>query len=147
VKPVRRRIVVLVIVGVVLLAGVLLVGFLPTRVDGGVEHQVRGFVDWLRGLGAPDWVDYDLMDFLANIGFFVPVGVIAALLLPWRVWWLAIPIGAALSGALELGQALFLPARYASLTDVLANTIGALIGALIGAAIRNLRMRRAPLPR
>jgi hypothetical protein len=146
VKPDRRRVLVLAIVGVVLLAGVLLVGFLPTRVDGGVEHQVRGFVDWLRGLGLT-WVDYDLMDFLANIGFFVPVGLIAALLLPWRVWWLAIPIGAALSGALEVGQALFLPARYASWTDVLANTIGALVGALIGAAIRSLRMRRVPSPR
>jgi VanZ family protein len=143
----RRRILVLAIVGVVLLAGVLLVGFLPTRVDGGVENQVRGFVDWMRGLGAPEWVDYDLMDFLANIAFFVPVGLIASLLLPRRVLWLAVPIGALLSGALELGQALFLPQRYASLTDVLANTIGATVGALIGAAIHQVRMRRAPWQR
>lgn len=138
----KTRIVVLAVVGAVLLAGVLVVGLLPTRVDGGVEVQVRAFVDALRAAGAPLWVDYDLIDFLANIAFFVPVGLIAALLLPRRLWWLAIPIGAALSAALELGQALFLPQRYASLTDVIANTLGAALGALIGAAIRSAGMRR-----
>jgi VanZ family protein len=137
-----RRVVVLAIAGLVLLACVLVVGLLPTRVDGGVEVQVRAFVDALRAAGAPLWVDYDLIDFLANIAFFVPVGLIAALLLPHRLWWLAIPIGAALSGALELGQALFLPQRYASITDVIANTIGAALGALIGAAILSAGMRR-----
>jgi VanZ family protein len=138
-----RRVVLLAIAGVALLAGVLVVGLLPTRVDGGVEVQVRAFVDALRAAGAPLWVDYDLIDFLANIAFFVPVGLIAALLLPRRLWWLAIPLGAVLSAALELGQALFLPQRYASITDVIANTVGAIVGALIGAAILSARMRRA----
>lgn len=134
-----RRIVLLACAGAAVLAAVLLVGLLPTRVDGGVEHQVRAFVDELRAAGLT-WVDYDLIDFVANIGFFVPLGVIAALLLKRR-WWLAIPLGAVLSGAIEFGQYLFLPDRYASITDVLANTIGAVLGALIGAAV--LRMRRA----
>ena len=136
----------LVLVGAVCLAGMLLVGYLPTPVDGGVEPTVRRVLAWLQSLGAPGWVDYDFADFVANIGFFVPIGLVAALLLPWRVWWLAIPLGAALSGLLELGQFLFLPARYASWTDVAANTAGALIGALIGAAIRAIRMRRAASP-
>ena len=147
----RRRIVVLGAVGAVCLAGVLLVGYLPSRVDGGVEPTVRRVLAWLQGLGAPEWVNYDFADFIANIGFFVPIGLIAALLLPWRVWWVAIPIGAALSGLLELGQYLFLPERYASWTDVVANTTGAVIGALIGAAIRAARSRasarRAASPR
>ena len=139
----RRRIIGLAAVGAACLAGVLLVGFLPSRVDGGVEPAVRRVLAWLQGLGAPEWVNYDFADFVANIGFFVPIGLIAALLLPWRAWWLAIPIGAALSGLLELGQYLFLPERFASWTDVAANTAGAVIGALIGAAIRAIRMRRA----
>ena len=138
----RRRIFLLVLVGAACLAGVLLVGFLPSRVDGGVEPAVRRVLAWLQGLGAPEWVNYDFADFTANIGFFVPIGLVAALLLPWRVWWLAIPLGAALSGLLELGQYLFLPERYASWTDVVANTVGALVGALIGAAIRAARRRR-----
>lgn len=138
----RRRVVLLVGLGVLLLAGVLLVGFSPWRVDGGVEHQVRAFVDELRADGWT-WIDYDTIDFIANIGFFVPLGVIGAALLPWRMWWLAIPVGAALSGAIELGQALFLPQRYASLTDVLANTIGVVLGALVAAAIRVTARRAA----
>lgn len=139
----RRRIVTLVLIGAACLAGVLLVGYLPTPVDGGVEPTVRRVLAWLQGLGAPEWVNYDFADFVANIGFFVPIGLVAALLLPWRVWWLAIPLGAALSGLLELGQYFFLPERYASWTDVAANTAGAVIGALIGAAIRAVRTRRA----
>ncbi|MEO8263374.1 MAG: VanZ family protein [Pseudolysinimonas sp.] len=139
-----RRVVLLIVAGVAVLAGALLVGLLPDRVDGGVAGPIRAFIDRLQASGAPVWVNYDLVDFVANIAFFVPIGLVAALLLPWRVWWLAIPIGAALSTALELGQALFLPQRYASATDVLANTLGAVVGALIAAAIRSVRMRRAP---
>jgi VanZ family protein len=139
----RRRIIVLAAVGVACLLGVLLIGYLPSRVDGGVEPAVRRVLAWLQGLGAPEWVNYDFADFIANIGFFVPIGLVAALLLPWRAWWVAIPLGAALSGLLELGQFLFLPERYASWSDVAANTAGALIGALAGASIRLVRMRRA----
>ena len=142
----RTRVVVLAIVGVLVLAGVLVVGLLPDRVDGGVEHQVRAFVDDLRAAGLT-WVTYDLVDFVANIAFFVPIGLLGALLLPQRVWWLAIPIGAGLSVALELGQAAFLPQRYASATDVLANTIGAVLGALLGVALRQITARQAASPR
>ena len=142
----RRRVVVLTLVGAACLAGVLLIGYLPSRVDGGVEPTVRRVLAWLQGLGAPEWVNYDFADFVANIGFFVPIGLVAALLLPWRAWWLAIPLGAALSGLLELGQYLFLPERFASVTDVLANSIGALVGALIGAGLRSISRRRAASP-
>jgi hypothetical protein len=142
--PPRRRIAGLV-AGIAVLAGALVVGLLPTRIDGGVERPVRAFVDALRDAGW-GWVTYDVVDFVANIGFFVPVGLVAALLLPWRVWWLAMPLGAVLSGALELGQALFLPERYASWTDVLANTAGTTLGALIGAAIRAATRRAAAPP-
>ncbi|MEO5921150.1 MAG: VanZ family protein [Pseudolysinimonas sp.] len=139
----RRRNALLALVSVVCLAGVLIIGYLPSPVDGGVEPAVRRVLAWLQGIGAPEWVNYDFADFVANIGFFVPIGLVAALLLPWRAWWAAIPLAAALSGLLELGQFLFLPERYASWTDVAANTAGAVVGALVGAAIRLVRMRRA----
>ena len=68
----RRRIIGLAAVGAACLAGVLLVGFLPSRVDGGVEPAVRRVLAWLQGLGAPEWVNYDFADFVANVGFFIP---------------------------------------------------------------------------
>jgi VanZ family protein len=142
---VRTRVVVLVIAAASLV-GVLVVGLLPNRVDGGVERPIRAFIDTLQAAGAPDWVNYDLVDFLANILFFVPIGLLGAVLLPRRLWWLAMPVGLLLSAALELGQAAFLPQRFASWTDVLANTLGAVLGALIGAAMRQAAARRRARP-
>ncbi|CAN5199684.1 hypothetical protein BH11ACT3_BH11ACT3_13130 [soil metagenome] len=81
-------------------------------------------------------MNYDFADFVANIVFFVPVGLIAALLLSRRLWWLAIPLGVSLSICIELGQLLFLPGRDASVTDVLANSTGTVIGAVIVPATR-----------
>jgi glycopeptide antibiotics resistance protein len=131
-----------VVVALVVLAGVLLIGFLPSPVDGGVEPLVRRVLAWLQGLGAPAWVDYDFAQAVANVVFFVPVGFLAALLLPRKLWWLAIPIGAVLSFAIEFGQLLFLPHRFASWGDVAANTIGAVLGAVIGFATRLAMGRR-----
>ena len=108
--PRSRRVLLLGVLAAASLAGVLLVGYLPSRVDGGVEPTVRQVLAWLQGLGAPEWVNYDFADFLANIAFFIPIGMIAALLLPWKVWWLAIPTGAALSGLLRT-RAVSVPAR------------------------------------
>jgi glycopeptide antibiotics resistance protein len=142
---VRTRVVVLVIAAA-LLVGVLVIGLLPNRVDGGVERPIRAFIDTLQAAGAPGWVNYDLVDFLANILFFVPIGLLGAVLLPRRLWWLAMPVGLLLSAALELGQAAFLPQRFASWTDVLANTLGAVLGALIGAAMRQAAARRRARP-
>jgi glycopeptide antibiotics resistance protein len=140
---VRTRFIAL-IAGALVLAGVLLIGLLPNRVDGGVERPIRAFIDTLQAAGAPGWVNYDLVDFLANILFFVPIGLLGALLVPRRIWWVAMPAGLVLSGALELGQAAFLPQRYASWTDVVANTLGAVLGALIARAIQAASRRRAP---
>src|SRR5688572_1782736 len=39
----------LAIAGAAVLAGVLVVGFLPSRVDGGVEPAVRRVLAWLQG--------------------------------------------------------------------------------------------------
>ena len=141
-----RTRVALLVVAALLVVGVLLVGLLPDRVDGGVERPIRAFIDTLQAAGAPGWVTYDLVDFLANILFFVPVGLIGALLLPRRLWWLAMPAGLLLSAALELGQAAFLPERCASWTDVLANTLGAVLGALLGMATRQAVARRRSRP-
>ncbi|MGE3192651.1 MAG: VanZ family protein [Microbacteriaceae bacterium] len=142
----RSRVVVPAVAGALVLAGVLLIGLLPDRVDGGVERPIRAFIDTLQEAGAPGWVNYDLVDFLANILFFVPIGLLGALLLPRRMWWLAMPAGLLLSAALELGQAAFLPERYASWTDVLANTLGAVLGALLGMATRQAVARRRARP-
>ncbi|CAM5275709.1 VanZ family protein [Leifsonia shinshuensis] len=73
------------------------------------------------------WIDYDVVEFTANILLFVPMGVLFALLLGrWR-WGLAFAIGAAATLTIEFVQ-LFLPARVSDPRDLLANALGTALG-------------------
>ncbi|MEY9950768.1 VanZ family protein [Leifsonia sp. EB34] len=92
------------------------------------------------------WIDYDVVEFTANILLFVPMGFLFAVLLGrWR-WWLAFAIGAAATLTIEFVQ-LFLPARVSDPRDLLANTLGTLAGIAVAAAAdgrrRTLLFRRA----
>lgn len=86
------------------------------------------------------WIDYDVVEFTANILLFVPMGLLFAVLLGrWR-WWLAFAIGAAATLTIEFVQ-LFLPARVSDPRDLLANTLGTLVGIAIVAGARALVRR------
>ena len=135
------RIVVRVLAAAVM-AVVFTIGYWPVPVDRGVRSVLTSVLDRLAAAGAPGWVDYAHLEFTANIVMFVPLGVLIALLLPRWEWWLAPIIGLALSLAIEFGQAVLLPDRFATPLDVLANTVGATLGALIVTAIRLARRRR-----
>jgi glycopeptide antibiotics resistance protein len=129
------------------MVAVFAVGYWPVPVDRGIRAALTAVFDRLSAAGAPSWLDYGHVEFAANIVMFVPLGVLIALLLPRWEWWLAPIIGLALSLAIEFGQALLLPERFATPFDVLANTTGATIGALLVTALRlALRRRRDPTP-
>lgn len=99
-------------------------------------------IQWLHSHGLPQWfVGYRKVEFAANIAMFIPFGIILGLRLPRRRWWLAVVLAAALSGAVELAQALFLPDRVPAWSDIVANTSGALIGALLVVVFRSMRRR------
>ncbi|MFJ3384350.1 MULTISPECIES: VanZ family protein [unclassified Curtobacterium] len=111
---------------------VLVVGFTGSPVDAGAHPRIVWALAAAHGLGVPDWFGYGALEFTANVLFFVPLGLLLVLMLGGRRWWVGAMAGLLVSVAIETGQALFLPARYASVDDVLANTSGAVIGALIG---------------
>ena len=120
---------VLAVVYLLALAGIL---FWPSPVDRPIDGALTHTIDWLHNHGVPGWlVGYRKIEFVANILLFVPFGIVLALRLPRRRWFFAVPLAAAVSGAVELAQALFLPQRFPAWSDVLANTSGALIGALL----------------
>ena len=81
-------------------------------------------------------VEYDTVEFIANIGMFVPLGVLTALLLPRRAWWVLLLAGTAFSGFIELYQLLLLPGRVGEWRDVLSNSLGFLVGAGVVVIIR-----------
>ncbi|TFD20577.1 VanZ family protein [Cryobacterium sp. TMT4-10] len=94
----------------------------------------------LRALGffarhdSTDWITYGRVEFAANIGMFIPIGVFLVLLFGRRQWWLAIVVGVALTCSIEFTQQ-FLPTRYPDLRDLVANTAGAVLGVLVALVI------------
>lgn len=107
----------------------------PTPVDADSRSMITTI---LRGLHRRDlftFVEYHHIEYTANIAMFIPLAILLALWLGRRWWWVAMVACFALSGAIETFQGLFLPSRYATFDDVIANTTGGVIGALIGAVI------------
>ncbi|TFD06115.1 VanZ family protein [Cryobacterium sp. TMT1-62] len=108
------------------------IAFWPVPVDRAAYDSLLALIDWLQEHGAPGWVRYGLVEFIANIALFVPVGLFVVLVAGARRWWLAVLVGFAASCTIELGQLIFLPDRFATLADVVANTVGAAVGTVLG---------------
>ena len=102
--------------------GLAVIAFSPTSIGDGSD-----FGDELRLLGL-GWVSYEQLESAANVILFIPFGLLITFIAGARRWWIvAIGLGLA-AAAIEVGQALFLPGRIATIDDVLANTAGGLIG-------------------
>lgn len=133
----------------VYLVALALIAYWPSTVDGGVDDRIYAVIDWCarNGLG---FVTYDRIERVANVLLFVPFGLLLAGLLPRgrRAWAILIAIG--VSVVIEVGQLLFLPSRYPSVTDIVTNSLGATIGVVIvllaGAARARRRRRLAGAP-
>ncbi|MDM7886164.1 VanZ family protein [Curtobacterium citri] len=121
---------------------VVLVATAGSPVDGGAYPTLVRAIAAGQRLGAPGWLGYDAVEFTANVLFFVPFGFFVLLLFGARAWWVGMLGGFVASCAIETVQALFLPARFASVDDVLANTSGAVLGVLVGVVVLG-RVRRS----
>jgi len=117
-----------------LIAYVFIVGLLslwPTPVDRAGGALLLKALRKLHRRGVPAWVDYGFVESASNVLLFVPLGALVAWLLGRRYWWAGTAAGILLSSLSELAQFFFLPARYPTLADVAANTLGATLGALL----------------
>ncbi|WP_104138128.1 MULTISPECIES: VanZ family protein [unclassified Cryobacterium] len=124
------------------LAALTLIAFWPTPVDRGLHGSFSSVVLWLHAHGVPAWFDYESIEFSANIALFIPVGLLVVLLTGTRRWWIGTLIGTLLSCTIELGQLVFLPERFATVNDVIANSLGALLGTLLATVV--LRVALGP---
>jgi glycopeptide antibiotics resistance protein len=128
-------------------AVILVITFWPTPVDRPFDAQLMRILGDLHHAGVATWVDYGFVESLSNAVMFVPLGVLIALYFRRQLWWMSVGLAFALSVCIELGQALFLPERTASIYDVIANTFGALMGGGAVAVIRYaVNAHRAPYP-
>lgn len=114
--------------------------------DRGASRSIAGLLARLHAHGVPGWVNYALVEFTANIALFLPVGLLGVVLLGSARWWLAVLAGFTASGLIELGQLVFLPARFATPLDMLANTTGAALGALLALLLLAAAGARSPKP-
>lgn len=143
----RRRRVICVITAVYLaIVGALTLG--PQPSDAMTRHLSA---DIILGVGrfAPGLnFRYSDLEFAANIGMFVPLGILFVVAFGRNKWWAAALVGAALTLLIE-GAQRYIPDRVSDPRDVLANITGAGVGALIaliatGLTARRSTARRAP---
>jgi glycopeptide antibiotics resistance protein len=110
----------------------------PTAFDDVLQPSLREMLNALHGSGLPGWFGLNTLEFSANILMFVPLTFALSLLMPFRLWWLPLLIGPALSVVIELTQAFVLSGRVPSVRDVIANSAGAVIGTLIAYWLRRV---------
>lgn len=107
-----------------------LIAFWPSPVGHGGSGMIHGVLGWLDERGMPLWAGYDLLETSANVALFVPFGILVAAFLPKRKAWLALHAGMLASIFIEVEQNLFPPKRFATVQDVLANSLGAAVATM-----------------
>lgn len=86
----------------------------------------------LHSLGVPESFGPIQWELTANIIMFKPLGFFLALILARRGPWLGVLILPLMSVFIECFQWAFLPSRYPSIQDIVANSVGGWIGLAIG---------------
>lgn len=116
--------------GIPFFAGLAILTLTPER----VERSMPNLLDVVLGAAhRAGWVslDFTRLEIIANVLVFVPVGVLVFLLLPRIIWPLALLIGPAISVAIEGAQRIALPHRAATVSDIVANSLGATAGVVV----------------
>lgn len=119
--------------GIPFFAGLALLTLTPARVEETMPNLLDLVLSAAHRLGWES-LDFTRLEIIANVLVFVPVGILAFVLVPRPFWPLAVILGPALSLSIEIAQRLALPHRAATVTDVIANSGGALIGVFIAIA-------------
>ncbi len=133
---------------VVWAASVAVVTLRPSSDYDGQLDLVRRVTDWLVTHGIP--LTFALVEALANVAMFVPLGVLLVLLAAapagrsargLRLMVRVALVGLAISTGIEVAQALWLPSRVATVQDVVMNTLGAAAGAWATLVVLDRRAR------
>lgn len=120
----------------------------PQPIGPDQQQLIVRLLDGLHRRGYAESIDYSRLEFLANIGLFVPIGMFLLLLFGAGGWWLAAIGSFGLTAFIETAQTQ-IPGRVSDERDLVANTVGALIGIVIAlvltlpATMRRRRRRAA----
>ena len=125
-RPLTRRIAAA--AGIPFLLALGLLTLMPVRVEQAAPTLLASVLSFIRDDLSWTWLGFAQLEVIANVLVFVPVGILAFLVTPRRVWGLAFAAGPALSVLIEAWQAVALPERAATFADVLANSAGSTLG-------------------
>jgi glycopeptide antibiotics resistance protein len=128
---VLRRHPVLSLLVVVYLAALAMLTLTPSPVGDRAFSLLGRLVAVLQGHERTDWVGYSLVEFVANIVVFVPLGLLVALIVGRRHWLMVIMTGLLASCWIELAQGIWIGDRVADARDIASNTIGTALGVVI----------------
>lgn len=120
------------IVGIPFLAGLTLLTLTPSRVEESLPNLLDLVLSGAHRLGWTS-LDFTRLEVLANILVFAPVGILAFVLVPRRIWPSSLLVGPLMSLSIEAAQRIALPHRAATVTDVIANSSGATAGVALAA--------------
>ncbi len=127
-RPVTRG--VAIALGIPFLAGLVFLTLTPRRVEEVMPNLLDLALSAAHRIGWES-LDFTRLEIIANVLVFVPVGILSFLFVPRRWWPIALMPGPALSLSIEIAQRVALPHRAATVTDVVANSGGALIGVFV----------------
>ncbi|MFS2242852.1 VanZ family protein [Microbacterium sp. OR16] len=108
---------------------VFLITLLPASQAGKVTGVVDALASWIDAR-VPQLQSYALLEFLANVALFVPLGVLLRWGWPRVPWWMITLVGLAMTVTIESVQTM-LPSRFPAISDVIANTAGTAVGGLL----------------
>lgn len=113
----------------------------PQPLDEGRDSLLWRALRFFGRHDLTDWITYQRVEFTANVFMFIPIGMFLLLLFGRRLWFAAVLSGVALTVAIETAQR-FIPDRVSDVSDIIANSIGALIGVLFTLVVTATRSRR-----
>lgn len=134
----RHPILTFVTLGYLALVGIVTLSPMPDTGRDSIIHRLVAIFDRVP---LTQWLDYFVLEFIANVAMFLPLGLFLVLLLGRRLWWLCILFSIGLTLVLEFAQQ-FLPSRVSDPRDLVANSIGATLGVLIALAVTAAKARR-----
>ncbi len=138
--PWARRICLVLLGATLVVAGAIVFGPKPPAKAGQTALHHWTAV-WQLGGVQPTFLTFTMIEWLANVVMFLPLGFLAAgVVRPGARLWV-VPLATVGSVTIETVQ-FFIPERVSSVTDVVANTLGAAVGVWLLARWSNWRAER-----
>ena len=118
----------------------------PQPINTGNSYWLWRALRFFSSHEATLWLTYDRVEFLANVGMFVPIGIFFVLLFGRRMWFMSIIGGVLLTLGIEFAQR-FIPGRVSDVRDLVANSLGTVVGVLVALVLTQAKARRLRIQR